>query len=464
MITSNAYKVKIFCSYAHKDLSLKKELEKHLRNEQSMIWSDSNIKVGERWEDKIRENLENADIVLLLISPDFKASTYCVEKEMKRALEREEERAVCVIPIMLSSIYWPDAPYRHIHMPNSGKPVDEAPNLNRVLAEVAAEVDEVIRSVWTKKNAEEKIDAGKPAEAWTIYEKALGRFTDNAVLYGDAGDLLIRLQRYEEALQKYEQAIRLQPDNGYFYEQKGFVLTGLRRYKEALAAYQEAVRLLPHDFVLYKRLGDALRTLGRKNEALKVYKEALDLSTGSRKDSIDIGNTLFGMGSHTDALIAYKRVSKLQPKDLASHVDKGYVFNALGEHTQALQVYEEALRLDNRNAQIWRDKGNTLVKLKKRGEAEEAYKEAISCSLEKAYVYEAFLYRDRAENLFELESYEEARKAYDEAISRKSDIGKWYEYRAKTTQKIIEMMEKSRKDDLQKAEELKNARNTSQLK
>jgi tetratricopeptide (TPR) repeat protein len=104
------------------------------------------------------------------------------------------------------------------------------------------------------------------------------------------------------------------------------------------------------------------------------------------------------------------------------------------------------------------------VKLKKRREAEEAYKEAISCCQEKAYVYEAFLYRDRAENLFELESYEEARKAYDEAIRRKPDIGIWYEFRARTKRKIIEEMERSYAYDLQKAEELKNARNTGKLK
>ena len=46
---------------------------------------------------------ETADIVLLLISPDFKASQYCVEKEMKRALEREKEGSTYVIPILFAA-------------------------------------------------------------------------------------------------------------------------------------------------------------------------------------------------------------------------------------------------------------------------------------------------------------------------------------------------------------------------
>ena len=39
---------------------------------------------GDEWKQRIDENLEEADIILLLVSSDFLASDYCYEKEMKR--------------------------------------------------------------------------------------------------------------------------------------------------------------------------------------------------------------------------------------------------------------------------------------------------------------------------------------------------------------------------------------------
>ena len=40
-------------------------------------------------------------MILLLISPDFMASDYCYQKEMTRALERQELGEAIVAPVML---------------------------------------------------------------------------------------------------------------------------------------------------------------------------------------------------------------------------------------------------------------------------------------------------------------------------------------------------------------------------
>ena len=48
-------------------------------------WSDRRIDAGQEWKREIDDNLERAEIILLLISSDFIASDYCYEKEMMRA-------------------------------------------------------------------------------------------------------------------------------------------------------------------------------------------------------------------------------------------------------------------------------------------------------------------------------------------------------------------------------------------
>ncbi len=81
-----------FISYAHKDERLREELDTHLkllvRTGDLDAWHDRSIVPGEKWEGRINENLQRADMVLLLLSPDFIASDYC-DKEMEIAMQRE---------------------------------------------------------------------------------------------------------------------------------------------------------------------------------------------------------------------------------------------------------------------------------------------------------------------------------------------------------------------------------------
>ena len=44
---------------------------------------------GQKWEPEILAKLERADIIVLLLSTDLIRSDYCMQKEMKRAIERD---------------------------------------------------------------------------------------------------------------------------------------------------------------------------------------------------------------------------------------------------------------------------------------------------------------------------------------------------------------------------------------
>ena len=58
-------------------------------------------------------NLDAADVILLLISPDFIASDYCYEREMKRAMERHRKSEARVIPVILRPCDWKGPSVRH---------------------------------------------------------------------------------------------------------------------------------------------------------------------------------------------------------------------------------------------------------------------------------------------------------------------------------------------------------------
>jgi internalin A len=110
--------LRVFYSYAHKDESLLNELKTHLkileRLGRIVSWHDRLIDPGQEWEDRIDENLERADLILLLVSADFMASDYCYAREMIRAMERHDADEAMVIPIAIRTADWTGAPFARL--------------------------------------------------------------------------------------------------------------------------------------------------------------------------------------------------------------------------------------------------------------------------------------------------------------------------------------------------------------
>ncbi len=119
--------VKIFCCYAHEDEPLLKKLKTHLFPLQRAglvdVWYDRDISAGTDWEQEIKERLNTAHIILLLVSPDFMASDYCYSIEMQRAIERHEQGEAQVIPIILRPVYWQDVLGKLQALPTDALPV-----------------------------------------------------------------------------------------------------------------------------------------------------------------------------------------------------------------------------------------------------------------------------------------------------------------------------------------------------
>src|ERR1700730_471477 len=122
--------IKIFFCYAHEDEALLNRLKAHLRSLQREglieVWHDRNISAGTEWEREISQRLDAAQVILLLVSPDFMNSDYCYGIEMQRALKRHENGEATVIPIILRPVYWHGEPLSKSQaQPTDGKPVTD---------------------------------------------------------------------------------------------------------------------------------------------------------------------------------------------------------------------------------------------------------------------------------------------------------------------------------------------------
>lgn len=142
----------IFFSYAREDEVLRKELEKHLGVLQRQglidIWYDREISAGTEWKLQIDMHLDSAQIILLLVSPDFVNSDYCYGKEMKRAIERHKGRKAWVIPILLRPVFYKGAPFEKLWMlSNNGMPITSWSHQDEAFQDVAKGISEVVKEL-----------------------------------------------------------------------------------------------------------------------------------------------------------------------------------------------------------------------------------------------------------------------------------------------------------------------------
>lgn len=135
----------VFFSYSHADEALRDQLERQLSilKRQGVIetWHDRRIGAGEEIDDAISKNLMSADVILLLVSPDFIASDYCYDREMMVAMERHERGEAIVIPVILRACDWHGAPFGKLNAtPPDGRPITQAVDRDQAFLEVAKAV------------------------------------------------------------------------------------------------------------------------------------------------------------------------------------------------------------------------------------------------------------------------------------------------------------------------------------
>ncbi|CAN5883523.1 hypothetical protein BH24BAC1_BH24BAC1_15690 [soil metagenome] len=56
---------------------------------------------GQAWDQQIKQNLENSQIVLFLVSSDFMDSDYINDVEIARTMKRHEAGQVTIVPILI---------------------------------------------------------------------------------------------------------------------------------------------------------------------------------------------------------------------------------------------------------------------------------------------------------------------------------------------------------------------------
>lgn len=143
--------LRIFISYSHRDDAILDRLKVHLRmleREGSVeTWSDREIHAGANVDSTIADAQDTTTVFMPLVSPDFLASSYCYDIEMKTALKKAASGKIAIIPVIAEPCDWLASPLKAFKaLPKDGKPVSEWANANNAYLDIIQELRRVAKN------------------------------------------------------------------------------------------------------------------------------------------------------------------------------------------------------------------------------------------------------------------------------------------------------------------------------
>jgi hypothetical protein len=97
---------RVFISYSHKNQAWLERLQVHLaplaRTNRQLLWDDTRIAPGKTWKTEIEEAMASAKVAVLLVSADFLASEFIMDKELPRLLAAASNEGAVILPVIVS--------------------------------------------------------------------------------------------------------------------------------------------------------------------------------------------------------------------------------------------------------------------------------------------------------------------------------------------------------------------------
>jgi hypothetical protein len=149
--------IQVFISYSHEDQRYLEQLEVHLgtllRQRSIRIWFDRKIRAGEKWEDEINAALYNSQVILLLVSANYLASSYIWEQELLEVLQRAEKSDVRILPIILRPCMWKETPIAKFQvLPRGGRSISEYRNHDEAWFDVVRTLQRICEEILNQLN------------------------------------------------------------------------------------------------------------------------------------------------------------------------------------------------------------------------------------------------------------------------------------------------------------------------
>lgn len=434
------HQIKIVAWSASEDLLFWEQLSRHLEalKYQKLItlWHPQEISPGAQARENFHAHLQEADLILLLIS-SYILPAIC-GSEMEQALQRYINGEVTIIPVLLRPCDYQGTPISQLpFLPERGKAITQWSNRQGAMVDTAKGIRHAVEVLLARKwkiTGDTSYDAQEYEKALCAYEQSLAFNPYNSSLYSLIGELQFSLTHFEQALASYKRALQFDPQNPFLHREMGETFFKLGRFEEAIAAYAQAI-FLKSDFGL-AYWGHANALEARAQQISREYKQQAEESYKKARLFKAHGASMPGTGTAPPQRKPTKRNKTAQnPPSIESPIllekafPPGYptsypfINHILGKvslllrsFAEALIIYEHLIRIEPDNFQNYYNKCRALIGLQRFDEAISTCNAAISLypTSGEAYHKRSKVYADLAE-LLPQRLIEQAQRSYKKA-------------------------------------------------
>lgn len=195
----------------------------------------------------------------------------------------------------------------------------------------------------------------------TIFDESL------AYEHFSSAYLLLKLGRYQQAIEEYEKAIILKKDFVDAYFNLAFLYKKNKQYQKAITYYKKVIALEKDNDLVYFYLANIYKHTKKYQLAVKFYKKALTLKNQDNEIYIHLGSIYYALTEYKQAVLYYQKALKIQSKTMPVYAmfNLAHSYERLKQYQKSLNIFNKINQLVPNSIAIMSNIALLLVKLKK---------------------------------------------------------------------------------------------------
>src|SRR3989449_813850 len=240
------------------------------------------------------------------------------------------------------------------------------------------ELEDERRSSRLREEAQAFVEEGDYDAALECYDRLLRARPEETSVWFDRADLLVLLDRPEEALGAYTRILDVDRGNRQASYERANLLFGLGRLSVAVDALREALRLDPSKSRDVVQKAEQLRRDGHPNQAVPLFRAILEIAPDDPRAILGLGDTFIDLGDADAAEAQFTRALGNDPQNAPILFRKGELLERKGRWGAAIQYYNRAIALRWNYPEPWLVKGEILLNHDRPTEALECFEKVAS--------------------------------------------------------------------------------------
>src|SRR5437870_1920139 len=232
------------------------------------------------------------------------------------------------------------------------------------------ELEEERRSSRLREEAQAFVEEGDYAPALECYDRLLRSRPEETSVWFDRAELLVLLDRPEEALGAYTRILDLDRGNRQATYERANLLFGLGRLSVAVDALREALRLDPSKSRDVVQKAEQLRRDGHPKDAVLLFHAILEVAPDDPRAILGLGDTFIDLGDADAAEAQFTRALGKDPQNAPILFRKGELLLNHDRPTEALECFEKVASFEPQRVEAWAGAARAHAALGRRGEAE----------------------------------------------------------------------------------------------